>query len=172
MRNRWKSHYLNQCWPSSLTHISNARGKWVKLTCIPGLQLCPSMSYKTEEKWCCWIPDSKVHGANMGPTWVLPAPDGPHVGHKNHAIGGTVHFNMRLCCQQTNAWVCQDWDQGVFQKKKCCMKMIYFNVWARYSVWNFKGYLWNSTQNIWLIHWKTWILFTGEKLRALRFKSS
>ena len=24
------------------------------------------------------IPDSKVHGANMGPTWVLSAPDGPH----------------------------------------------------------------------------------------------
>ena len=23
------------------------------------------------------IPDSKVHGANMGPTWVLSAPDGP-----------------------------------------------------------------------------------------------
>ena len=44
--------------------------------------------------WCDWrmfevisllvrfivshIPDSKVHGANMGPTWVLSAPDGPH----------------------------------------------------------------------------------------------
>ena len=27
-------------------------------------------------------PDSKVHGANMGPTWVLLAPDGPHVGPK------------------------------------------------------------------------------------------
>ena len=26
------------------------------------------------------IPDCKVHGANMGPTWVLSAPDGPHVG--------------------------------------------------------------------------------------------
>ena len=25
-------------------------------------------------------PDSNVHGANMGPTWVLSAPDGPHVG--------------------------------------------------------------------------------------------
>ena len=25
-------------------------------------------------------PDSKVHGANMGHTWVLSAPDGPHVG--------------------------------------------------------------------------------------------
>ena len=32
------------------------------------------------------IPDSKVHGANMGPTWVLLAPDGPHVGPMNLAI--------------------------------------------------------------------------------------
>ena len=48
------------------------------------------------------------------------------------------------------------------------------NVWVGYFVWNFKGYLWNSTQNILPIHWKMWILFTaaGENLRALRFKSS
>ena len=32
------------------------------------------------------IPDSKVHGANMGPTWVLSAPDGPHVGPLDLAI--------------------------------------------------------------------------------------
>ena len=32
-------------------------------------------------------PDSKVHGANMGPTWDLSAPDGPHVGPTNLAIG-------------------------------------------------------------------------------------
>ena len=25
-------------------------------------------------------PDNKVHRANMGPSWVLSAPDGPHVG--------------------------------------------------------------------------------------------
>ena len=31
-------------------------------------------------------PDSKVHGANMGLTWVLSAPDGPHVGPMNLAI--------------------------------------------------------------------------------------
>ena len=31
-------------------------------------------------------PDSKVHGANMGPTWVLSAPGGPHVGFMNLAI--------------------------------------------------------------------------------------
>ena len=32
--------------------------------------------------------DNKVHGANMGPTWVLSAPDGPHVGPMNLAIRG------------------------------------------------------------------------------------
>ena len=32
------------------------------------------------------IPDSKVHGANMGPTWVLSAPDGPHIGPMNLVI--------------------------------------------------------------------------------------
>ena len=31
-------------------------------------------------EWFIMFPDSKVHGANMGPTWVLSAPDGPHVG--------------------------------------------------------------------------------------------
>ena len=37
-------------------------------------------------------PDSKVHGAYMGLTWVLSAPDGPHVGPMNLAIkvGTTV----------------------------------------------------------------------------------
>ena len=32
------------------------------------------------------FPNSKVHGANMGLTWVLSAPDGPHVGPMNLAI--------------------------------------------------------------------------------------
>ena len=31
-------------------------------------------------------PDSKVPWANMGPTWVLSAQDGPHVGPRNLAI--------------------------------------------------------------------------------------
>ena len=36
---------------------------------------------------CCFLsPDSKVHGANIGPTWVLSAPDGPHAGPMNLAI--------------------------------------------------------------------------------------
>ena len=51
---------------------------------------------------------------------------------------------------------------GAFQKRvralkptslnfQCCIKI---NVWVRYFVWNFKGYLWNSTQNILPIHEK------------------
>ena len=46
--------------------------------------------------YCCYdiallqtfqpIPDSKVHGTNMGPTWVLSAPGGNHVGPMNLAI--------------------------------------------------------------------------------------
>ena len=35
----------------------------------------------------CTYPDSEAHGANMGPTWVLSAPGGPHVGLMNLAIG-------------------------------------------------------------------------------------
>ena len=47
----------------------------------------------------CWdihhieaVPDSKVHGANMGPTWVLSAQDGLHVGPMNLAIRGRSAF--------------------------------------------------------------------------------
>ena len=40
----------------------------------------------TTRRWACNYPDSKIHGANMGPTWVLSAPDGPHVGPMNPAL--------------------------------------------------------------------------------------
>ena len=41
------------------------------------------------------IPDSKVHGANMGPTWVLSAPRGPHVGPMNLAIWDASPLHVR-----------------------------------------------------------------------------
>ena len=42
-------------------------------------------------------PDSMVHGTNMGPTWVLSAPDGPHVGPMNLAVReeNRDHWNKR-----------------------------------------------------------------------------
>ena len=48
-------------------------------------------------EWQKWIiPDSKVHGANMGPIWVLSTPDGPHVGPMNLAIRDASHFGIGI----------------------------------------------------------------------------
>ena len=38
------SHYLNQCWPSSLTHICGTRGRWVKLRSIYSHGSTPSVN--------------------------------------------------------------------------------------------------------------------------------
>ena len=45
------------------------------------------------------LPDSKVHGAYMGPILVLTAPDGPHVGPMNiaiRAVYNTAEANIEL----------------------------------------------------------------------------
>ena len=42
------------------------------------------------------IPGSKVHGANMGPTWGRQDPGGPHVGHVDLAICNAIHF-IKIC---------------------------------------------------------------------------
>ena len=42
-------------------------------------------------------PDSKVHGANMGPTWGRQDPGGPFVGPKNLAIWGLLLALMIYC---------------------------------------------------------------------------
>ena len=36
------------------------------------------------------VPDSKVHGANIGPIWGRQDPGGPHVGPMNFVIWGTL----------------------------------------------------------------------------------
>ena len=36
------------------------------------------------------VPDSKMHGANVGPTWGRKDPGGPHVGRMNLAIWGVL----------------------------------------------------------------------------------
>ena len=43
------------------------------------------------------IPDSKIHGVNMGPIWVLLAPDGPHVGPMNLAVMDITVEYRQLC---------------------------------------------------------------------------
>ena len=50
--------------------------------------------------WCCrqqeHTPDSKVHGANMGPIWGRQDPDGPHVGPMNFAIWDCMHLHRYM----------------------------------------------------------------------------
>ena len=53
------------------------------------------------------FPDSKVHGTNMGSTWALSAPDGPHVGPMNLAF----RFAMK---SQRVFMILTPWYQGSF----------------------------------------------------------
>ena len=51
--------------------------------------------------WCTaisakYVQDSKIHGTNMWPTWVLPAPDGPHVGPMNLVIGDILPMGQSV----------------------------------------------------------------------------
>ena len=56
-----------------------------------------------------WVnPDSKVHGANMGPTWVLSAPDGPHVSPMNFAIRESTEILCTTMCWQQDIKI--TWD--------------------------------------------------------------
>ena len=48
-------------------------------------------------------PDNKVHGANMGPTWVLSAPGGSHVGLTNLAIWGML-LSADHQCDLVQGW--------------------------------------------------------------------
>ena len=59
----------------------------------------------------CSVPDSKFHGANMGPTWVLSAPDGPHVGPMNLAIRNdreTNSLTQGLCGNRLQAIISKE----------------------------------------------------------------
>ena len=71
---------------------------WIQLIFITGLPRWP-LSLN---------PDNKVHGANMGPIWVLSAPDGPHVGPMNLVIREFYEFsvwlqNGALSCHRSTA---------------------------------------------------------------------
>ena len=72
------SHHLNQCWL-----IIND-----DLWCSPKSNFTAGTRILHQNILGGVVPDSKVHGANMGPTWVLSAPPGPHIGPMNFAIWG------------------------------------------------------------------------------------
>ena len=91
--------------------------------------------------------------------------------------------------QFTDRYLCHEgvgvdgWGWGLFQERLWVRSSRLFNyhssinytssnVCARYFMWNFKGTLWNSTQNTISIHWKMIFLDSVEHFRTLKFKSS
>ena len=86
---------------------------WLALTCyitvsehldfvfIPVLTTCfTSSPNMVRTFYMAVFPDSKVHGAHMGPTWGRQDPGGPHVVHMNLAIWVVsigVGVFIRLC---------------------------------------------------------------------------
>ena len=49
---------------------------------------------------CNDYPDSKVHGANMGPIWGRQGPGGPHVGPMNFVIWVLVTHETKAFCSK------------------------------------------------------------------------
>ena len=92
---RWRLNYgdlqnqfvINQfriCEQNQLSNTSGASSDSTNTKNMGNLEVFRSLEYhcKVLTKLACYPtrPDNKLHGANMGPTWVLSAPDGPHVG--------------------------------------------------------------------------------------------
>ena len=72
-------------------------------------------------------PDSKVHGDNMGPTWVLPAPDGPHVGHMNLGIRVIMQYHKSIPHKGILLWG--------FAQMYSCVNHVFWLVGSSSSLW-------------------------------------
>ena len=96
------------------------------------------VAFVDDHLWACVdynyinTPDSKVHGANMGPIWGRQDPGGPHVGPMNFIMWDHV---LRLCqsimqqtkIRSTDAREIRPWDEictktcNVFVKLPACI---------------------------------------------------
>ena len=63
---------------------------WHQIT--TGHQQTQTYAYLTEAACYSYGPDSKVHGANMGPIWGRRDSGGPHVGPMNFVIWGITQY--------------------------------------------------------------------------------
>ena len=80
-----------------LAHLCHSLGKVQQFL---GMHRC--------RRWKVYsAPDSKVHGANMGPTWALSAPDCAHVGPTNPAIRGVAaSYPSRITDKSVDSVMC------------------------------------------------------------------
>ena len=81
------AHVTSWWWGTCDVKMSHVTLSTITVTYIQVKSLW--LIWRPGSRGCHWIknsPDSKIHGANMGPTWVLSAPDGSHVGPMNLAV--------------------------------------------------------------------------------------
>ena len=91
--------------------------------------------------------DSKVYGGNIGPTWNLSAPDGPHVGSMNLAIKHTTESFAKLftyCMTfqlpiqwQRNLWVKRTVTKTQQNTSNCKLCVIFIGYTTFEIVWTF-----------------------------------
>ena len=55
------------------------------------------------------VPDSKAHGANMGPIWGRQGPGGPHVGPMNFAIWGITRNRRYVWIEVLDSLIYNHW---------------------------------------------------------------
>ena len=111
------------------------------MTSLDHIDIFRRISYRI---WNCIglvysAPDSKVHGANMGPILDPQEPGGPHVGLMNFAVRGNIsatlytgvwvfrqHVGMwRLQLSRGQSWI---FSQAKFQVKHCFIYILF--IWS------------------------------------------
>ena len=139
---RSSSHNLNQYWLTLIGALwllpgGNTTGNTQSLTCWssrftePGTRFNIKMSYQYRKSHCGEktvvrssylhngisyigkIPDSKLHGASMGPIWGRQDPGGLHVGPMNFVIWDVTfilnrgpEFGHHCACRCPGTWQC------------------------------------------------------------------
>ena len=121
---------------------------------------------------CCsndkHYPDSKVHRANMGSTWVLSAPDGPPCWpHEPCYQGIFMSFVLVFCFTMKKAVSKNLCNSLVFTavfwayKIKYCFALSWWNQW--FMTWKFLPHYWpfvrESTGNLWFSVTKMPLMF-------------
>ena len=80
----------------------------------------PTLTHK--KIWWSINPDSKVHGANMGPIWGRQDPDGPHVGPMNFAIWELIEAEKMAAISKTTVSNAFSWmKMHAFRLKFHCL---------------------------------------------------
>ena len=98
-------------------------------------------------------PDSKVHGANMGPTWVLSAPDRSHVGPMNLAIRAGHPLPRRICFHQLYYDLRRPLKKGPWGVLKTIM--LYVSVPNKAITYHWKSCMITSKYEIFIVPWIT-----------------